>query len=767
MIPTGLVRLRVGNHLPEALENVLGEKLAPTTPQFRGNEEFREKDSLRSRFLFNCLVHFVRQTLVPMQIPFLALVAATTLLIFPQITSAGEVRTWTDNKGRKVTAEMTGFQDGKVQMRLENGKSLAFPFNLLSEADQGYVRENAPIDPKTATRQIDSMILEKLKKANAEIKAKQLALRDNATMSMEDKLKELENLKFREKMTYPTPRTSDEQFLRRVYLDIAGRIPTYDEAKRFLRDGDKNKRAILIDSLLDSEAFVSHFFNYLSDLLRIRDGISMGGLGELKSEAYAEWIKNQIRANVPWDELVSELIAAEGYYWDSPATGYLLTDYGMELCNLSNTFTVFTGTEITCAQCHDHPFEEVYQMDFYKMAAFFGELDFRKQAKPEVKQQLDAKMKELAAQAKEKKVDLGRFQAAVSGFNWGLGEGGENRIKLPFDYAYDDADPNQRVEPSTYFGEIVELEEHATPRQGFASWLVSKENPRFTINIANRMWKHVFGLGQIEPVHNIPGHLDGQAQNYELVIFLELLMKELDYDLKAFLSILYKTQTYQREASHSSPTLTMIDKGEYHFPAPIMRRMSAEQLWDSFVAMTNSSPESNQRRVLEDYRAIMNTDWASLDLETAVKVGEAYANLGKGSMMMGNRNSNQLNLIRASELPLPSNVGSFLYTFGQSDKRYIENSSKVGTIPQVMFLLNGDLTNKVLNASSSVVIQSAKSARSKTEGIETCFLSILSRRPKAMDREYAEILVKGGDAGADYTDLVWALLNVHEFMFIQ
>ncbi|MEM1295850.1 MAG: DUF1549 domain-containing protein [Verrucomicrobiota bacterium] len=702
-----------------------------------------------------------------MHTPLFALVVAAILLAVPRSADAGEMRSWTDNKGRKVAAEMTGFRDGKVLMKLASGKNLAFPFELLSEADRVYVRENAPIDPRTATRQIDGMVLEKLKSANAAIKSKQLALRDNTSMSMADKLKELESLKFREKMTYPTPTTSDEQFLRRVYLDVAGRIPTHDEAMRFLRDGDKNKRATLIDSLLDSEAFVSHFFNYLSDLLRIRDGISMGGLGELKSEAYAEWIKNQIRANVPWDELVKELIAAEGYYWDSPATGYLLTDYGMELCNLSNTFTVFTGTEITCAQCHDHPFEEVYQMDFYKMAAFFGELDFKKQADPELKKQLDAKIKELDAEAKAKKVDLRGFYAAVSGFNWGVGEGGQNRIKLPFDYAYDDADPNQPVQPATYFGEIVELEEYATPRQGFASWLASKDNPRFTINIVNRMWKHVFGLGQIEPVHNIPGHLDGQAQNYELLKFLEQLMKELNYDLKAFLSILYKTQTYQREACHSSPTLSMVDKGEYHFPAPIMRRLSAEQLWDSFVAMSDSAPESNQRRVLEDYRAIMHTDWANLDLETAVKVGQAYANLGKGNMMMGSRNNNQLNLIRASELPLPSNVGTFLYTFGQSDKRYIENYSKVGTIPQVMFLLNGDLTNKVLNASSSAVVQSARSARSKTEGIETCFLSILSRRPKAMDREYAEILVKGGDAGADYTDLVWALLNLHEFMFIQ
>ncbi len=696
------------------------------------------------------------------------------LLGFSTFLAAGEIRTWTDNQGRKVKAEMLAFRQNQVLLKLESGKQITFPFAQLSEADRGYVRENAPIDPRTATAQIDQMILDKLKASYAQNLEAQAKLRDDAKMSREAKAKELKKLQFQKQMLLPTKRTTDEQFVRRVYLDIAGRIPTYSEANAFLLNRDKAKRAKLIDELLYSEAFVSHFFNYFSDLLRVRDGISMGGIGELKSAAYAEWIKEQIRANRPWDEMVTDMLVAKGYYWDNPATGYLLTDYGMELCNLSNTFTVFTGTEITCAQCHDHPFEEVYQMDFYRMAAFFGNLEFNRQADPAAKSALDAKRKELAAQAKKEKKDIRAFDAVANGFNWCLGDGPANKIKLPFDYKYDDGEPNEPVQPATYFGSVMEVEKFDSPRHAFAQWMVSKDNPRFTINIANRMWSHVFGLGQIEPVDNIPGHLDGQAQNYELLKFLEQLMKELDYNLKAFLGILYKTQAYQREASYHSPTLTMIDKGEYHFPAPIMRRMSAEQLWDSFVALSVAEPESLRRgSVLEDYRSVMQADWASLNMESAMQLAKAYEQIGKGDGMMAQNNRRGRGapaiLRRASELPLPNGVGSFLYTFGQSDKAFIENSTRVGTIPQVMMLLNGELTNKLLSNEDRAVIQQAKSARSKNDAIDVCFLSILGRRANHLDRDFAEMLVKGGEnpAASDFSDLIWALLNLHEFMFIQ
>ncbi|NNE92583.1 MAG: DUF1549 domain-containing protein [Verrucomicrobiales bacterium] len=700
---------------------------------------------------------------------FLALACLTAIPAFAE----EELRKWTDLQGRKIEARMTGFADGFVGLKLKDGRDMQFPFNKLSENDRGYVRENAPVDPATAAYEIDKLVWARLKEANADIKVQRAAIMAKKDIDSATRNKALAKLAHMEKMTHPTKPLSDEAFLRRVYLDIAGRIPTYEEADKFLRTPSKTKRAELIDELIDSEAFVSHFFNYMSDLLRIRDGISMGGFNNMKSGAYVDWVKDQIREDRPWNEMVSDMLTAKGYLWENPATGYLLTDFGMELCNLSNTFTTFAGTEITCAQCHDHPFEDVYQMDFFKMASFFGQLKYDARPDPELMKTLAAKKKEYAAAAKKAEKNANDLNNFLNAYNMNLGDGDQNKIKLPFDYKYDDGDPNQPItNPQTYFGEMVKVEKFDGPREAFADWLTSEKNPRFTINIVNRLWKHVFGIAQIEPVDNIPGHLDGQAQNYELLKFLESLMKEVDYSMKDFLRVMYKTQRYQSEACYASPTLEMIDKGEFHFAAPVLRRMSAEQLWDSLVAMSVPDPEGEQRltRILDEYRELMDVDWKTMTYSDAEALRARYNAMGKPSVMMSNNKKKNAGptMIRASEMRLPSGVGSFLYAFGQSDKKFIENSNTDGTIPQVMMLLNGSLTNQIMTSKDKTLVRLAQAEDSHDDGIDIVFLSILSRRPHPQDRDYAEKLVRGGQgASADYSDLIWALLNTREFMFIQ
>ena len=166
------------------------------------------------------------------------------------------------------------------------------------------------------------------------------------------------------------PEVSDETFVRRIYLDIAGRIPTREESKTFLADTGANKRNRLINQLLESEAYVHHFFNYWSDLLRAKTRISGNGNSTPAGMAYLEWIKDALRDNMPYDEMARALIAADGQSWNNGAVGYYLRDYGMPLDNLALTSQVFLGTQIVCAQCHDHPFDEWTQMDYYKMAAF-------------------------------------------------------------------------------------------------------------------------------------------------------------------------------------------------------------------------------------------------------------------------------------------------------------------------------------------------------------------------------------------------------------
>ncbi|MEO0446504.1 MAG: DUF1553 domain-containing protein, partial [Verrucomicrobiota bacterium] len=383
------------------------------------------------------------------------------------------------------------------------------------------------------------------------------------------------------------------------------------------------------------------------------------------------------------------------------------------------------------------------------------------------------------------KTPMPRFPNQVddffSSYRYYLTDQSTGSVKLPHDYKYDDAKPLESVSPAAYFGDIVELGEYENPRQAFAAWMTSTDNPRFTINLVNRMWKFAFGLAQIEPVYNIPGHLDGQAQNYELVKYLERIMKDLNYSVKDFLRIVYNTKTYQREANRVSPTMAQVDRGEYHFPAPILRRMSAEQMWDSMVALTTDNPEYASRRMLEGYRQAMAVDWSDMNLKQvqshiarinsldAVKLGSMTTASNEDSMMEmkgsggGRKGSVDPLLVRSSERRLPDRRQLLLTSFGQSDKQIIQGSHKLGSIPQVMFMLNGEMTNKLITRDESAVVKNARASKSQSEGVETVYLSILNRKPNSEELRTATKLVEGDD----YSDLIWALLNSREFMFIQ
>jgi len=163
----------------------------------------------------------------------------------------------------------------------------------------------------------------------------------------------------------PNGPTTDEAFVRRIYLDIIGRIPSMEEAKAFLDSAEAGKRAKLIDQLLDSEGYVSNWYNWWADILRMETGLR-GDAGQ----AYAAWVKDSLRNNKPYDQFVRDLITADGYVWDNGAVGYYLRDAGMPLDNMSNTTQIFLGTRLACAQCHNHPFDKWTQKDYYEMAAF-------------------------------------------------------------------------------------------------------------------------------------------------------------------------------------------------------------------------------------------------------------------------------------------------------------------------------------------------------------------------------------------------------------
>jgi hypothetical protein len=417
----------------------------------------------------------------------------------------------------------------------------------------------------------------------------------------------------------PNPIASDEIFVRRIYLDIIGRIPTRAETLAFFESPAKNKRVQLVDELLNSEGYVSHFYNYWADILRAKTQVSGAGNSRAAGYAYEAWIKDALRENLPYDEMVRQLLTASGVSWKNGAVGYYLRDYGMPLDNLAMTSQVFLGTQIVCAQCHNHPFDSWTQMDYFQMAAFtYGMVTTNQSQNALDARQLYVKTEKDPEVRREFSRALSEVLKPVRYSNvWEQ----PRKIRLPHDYQYEDSKPKAVVKPAVPWGEQPTLSEAGVPIDEFANWLTAPENPRFTKVIANRLWKRAMGLGLVEPVDDFRD--DTEASNPELMAFLERRMVAVDYDMKKYLRAIFLSKTYQREASPKDVALG----SDYHFPGPVLRRMSAEQIWDSLMTMIVTEVDSLSPFVeIERQRLIARAEWVAngvydLTPEQMIEVG--------------------------------------------------------------------------------------------------------------------------------------------------
>ncbi len=390
----------------------------------------------------------------------------------------------------------------------------------------------------------------------------------------------------------PNAPSTDETFVRRAYLDIIGRIPSMEEARTFLDSTDAGKRAKLIDQLIDSEGYVSHWYNWFADILRVQSNMGNNNEG---GQAYAAWIKDALRNNKPYDQFVRELVTAEGYVWDNGAVGYYLRDAGMPLDNMSNTTQIFLGTRLACAQCHNHPFDKWTQKDYYEMAAYTFNVSTQTVASKGLEKDMKDVQQDLDKMAKSRSQSKTRVAASmkriVDGIleplKNGVGEQEGKGLTLPMDYKYDDAKAGEAVEMHTIFGKQVSSKKEA--RTEYAKWMTAVDNERFTLVMANRLWKRVMGRGLVEPLDDWKE--DTVASNPQLMKFLAGQFSNSRYDIKKMLRAMYNTKTYQRQ----STTSDVPEDKPYYFPGPVLRRMTAEQVWDSICTLVIPNPDMRLR----------------------------------------------------------------------------------------------------------------------------------------------------------------------------
>ncbi len=748
-----------------------------------------------------------------MKLKQLMLTGLSALVLACASVTAAEMRTWTDTQGRQVEAAFVKIDGENIQLQTADGQLHQFPLSRLSVEDQSIARgikapETAAAPAGTpdvgtgitgfpypteaygnAARQIDVLV------------AKGIVSKGNKIRT-EDGLPPLTGF---------NPAANDEQFVRRVYLDLIGRIPGYEEARLFLKDTDPMKRSKLINQLIDSEGYSSHMFNYFAEMLRVRHNLDQASL---RADDYVNWLRRQTERNRPWDQMVYAMLTAEGKMWtedktakpgdpgDKGAAGYLLRDAGMPLDNLANTLTVFLGTDVACAQCHDHPFAEWTQMQFYEMASFFGATTTRPRY---VRGDMEL-MTGIEEMVSEAGLDITRLRNGIRNYmqanSYAVKDLDTNNLKLPHDYKYKDGQPGDPVKPK-FITWTAQDKSNAAYRQSkskdeklrlsFAAWATHPENPRFAMTIANRMWKRAFGAGVAEPITNIDK--PEEASNPELLRYLAEVMKKVKFDLKEFQRIIYNTRAYQSEA-----TTEVIAMGShYFFQGPQLRRMTAEQSWDSYMTLVLGRPEAYKAPLSDLYgKSIdLNLENEGLTAKDVLMKYDAYRRIadkeralmggglsdaGGDSMMMtdGAASSEAApagegagkfltyagwRLLRASELPQPERGGHFLAEFGQSPRQLIDGGSRAGSVPQVLMMMNGGAQEMLTNRQSLIfrAMDKIEDPAGKTEAL---FLSVMSRKPTEQELQIAKREVEAnGEQG--YANVIWALINTREFIFIQ
>jgi hypothetical protein len=343
----------------------------------------------------------------------------------------------------------------------------------------------------------------------------------------------------------PSPLASDEEFLRRVYLDLIGVQPKPDEIKAFLADKNPQKRDKVIDSLFDRPEFIDQWSLKWGDLLQnSRNSASAGSV-----YLFREFIRGAISANMPMDEFTRRILTARGGAIDDPASVYFAISKDTN-DTLERATQVFCGVRMLCARCHSHPLENWTQADYYGLASFFNQVSVR----PDLR------------------APQGVQNMKLIQLNLAAGNAGNPRSGKP--------------QPPRFLGGIEpKLEANADRREAYAKWLTARENPFFARGLVNRYWSYFFHRGIIEPVDDV------RSTNPPInPALLDALTKDFidhKFDVRHLMKQIVTSAAYQRS---SIPTASN-KHDEQNFSHSIPRRVPAEALLDSLIQAT-AAPEN-------------------------------------------------------------------------------------------------------------------------------------------------------------------------------
>ena len=335
----------------------------------------------------------------------------------------------------------------------------------------------------------------------------------------------------------PSDLAHEEQFLRRLFIDLVGQLPSESQYLEFMNDTSADKRTRWIDRLLDRNEFQDQWALHWAELLQIRTN---NGVSRKALRLYDGWLREQVAQGKTIAEIAKQTISANGSTLSNPATNYFQTETTPQLI-AENIAQVFLGTRIQCAQCHNHPFDRWTMDDYYDFASFFSQIGYKQGKDPR---------------------ELTIYNAATGSIVHPLGKEG---IKPRFLGADTPIKVDQR-----------DLREH------LAEWLTDPSNLAFSRNIANLVWSHFFGRGIVEPVDDV--RISNPASNDPLLDYLADQLIAANFDIKPLVRQICNSRTYQASAStnHSN----RLDQRE--FSHQMIRRLRAEVLLDCICQVTET-----------------------------------------------------------------------------------------------------------------------------------------------------------------------------------
>ena len=343
----------------------------------------------------------------------------------------------------------------------------------------------------------------------------------------------------------PSELSSDSEFLRRVCLDLTGRLPPRKRVQEFLASRDPRKREKLIEALLASPEYIDYWTFRFADLFRV--AVFPVGINTKWSQAYWEWIRDAIARDRPYSEVASERIAAQGY--SAPSRHYLpylVLPPAHDM--MGEEVRVFMGRRLDCAQCHDHPYENWSQDQFWGLSAFFGPM-----------------------------FKLGGNPASVI-FDHPGGKEVAPDVASPRELRVIHPRTHEEVQPTLLDGTVIPYTEHTFPRRELAKWMTS--HPYFAEAAVNRMWSLFFGRGFVNPVDDFRS--TNPPSHPELLRLLATDFADHGYRLKRLIRLIVNSRTYQ--LSSATNDTNQADRMNYSHTLP--RPLDAEILLDAITDVT-------------------------------------------------------------------------------------------------------------------------------------------------------------------------------------